>query len=62
MEPVMAAILKGIDGLTFDEAREGRVETLIDGNTAAYVISRKHLVQRKLAVRASGSCPSGETA
>jgi hypothetical protein len=50
VEPGRIDILQGIAGVPFDEAWEGRVETLLDGKTPAYIISRQHLIQNKLAV------------
>lgn len=42
-------ILQGISGVTFEEAWASRSEELIDGVTPAHLISRKHLIQNKLA-------------
>src|ERR1700677_566120 len=50
VEPGRVDILQGIAGVSFDEAWENRVEKLFDGKTPAHVISRKHLIQNKLAV------------
>lgn len=50
VEPGRIDILQGIAGVRFDEAWEGRVEKLLDGQTPAHVISREHLIQNKLAV------------
>jgi len=38
-----------VDGLTFNEAWENRVEGLLDGDVPVYVISREDLVRNKLA-------------
>jgi len=48
--PGRVDILQGIAGVAFDEAWKTRVETLLDGNTPAHVISREHLIRNKLAV------------
>jgi hypothetical protein len=50
VEPGRVDILQGIAGVAFDEAWEGRVEKLMDGEIPAHVISREHLIQNKLAV------------
>ena len=42
-------ILQRIDGITFDEAWQNRVEGLIDGEVPATVISREDLIRNKLA-------------
>jgi hypothetical protein len=42
-------ILQKIDGVTFEEAWQSRVHALIEGDTPTFVISRKHLIQNKLA-------------
>ncbi len=42
-------ILQRIDGVTFDEAWQNRVEGSIDGDTPASVISRDDLIRNKLA-------------
>jgi hypothetical protein len=49
VEPDRVDILQGIAGVTFDEAWKDRVETLLDEDTPAHVISREHLIQNKLA-------------
>ena len=49
VEPDRIDILQGIAGVTFDEAWPSRVETLLDKDTPAHVISREHLIQNKLA-------------
>jgi hypothetical protein len=41
--------LRHIDGVTFDQAWENRVEGVIDGKIRAAVISRDDLIQNKLA-------------
>jgi hypothetical protein len=48
--PARIDILQGIAGVRFDEAWESRVEGLFDQETSAHVISRRHLIQNKLAV------------
>jgi len=47
--PVRIDLLHQVDGLTFDEAWENRVEGLLDGDIPVYVISREDLVRNKLA-------------
>jgi hypothetical protein len=47
--PVRIDLLHQVDGLTFDEAWENRVEGLLDGNIPVYVISREDLIRNKLA-------------
>jgi hypothetical protein len=42
-------ILQKIDGVTFDEAWENRVEGMIEGEVPAAVISRDDLIRNKLA-------------
>lgn len=42
-------ILQKIDGVTFEEAWRSRVQAVIEGDTPAFVISREHLIQNKLA-------------
>ncbi|HZP07648.1 MAG TPA: hypothetical protein VFB43_22310 [Terracidiphilus sp.] len=49
IEPDRVDILQGIAGVTFDEAWKSRVETSLDKDTPAHVISRDHLIQNKLA-------------
>jgi hypothetical protein len=51
-EPVAVDILPGIDGITFDEAWERRVEGVIDtaSGLTAFFISKADLVASKLAV------------
>lgn len=47
--PARVDILQQIDGLTFDEAWENRIEGLIDGEVHVNVISRNDLIRNKLA-------------
>ncbi len=47
--PFRIDILQQIDNVDFDEAWDSRVETIIDGDLPAHVISREHLIQNKLA-------------
>jgi hypothetical protein len=47
--PARIDILQRIDGLTFDEAWQNRVEGLIDGEVQIYVISEDDLIRNKLA-------------
>jgi hypothetical protein len=47
--PARIDILQRIDGVTFDEAWEHRIEGLVDGKVRASVISREHLIRNKLA-------------
>ena len=47
--PARIDILQRIDGLTFDEAWQNRVEGLIDGEVQIYVISKDDLIRNKLA-------------
>lgn len=47
--PARVDILQRIDGLTFDEAWENRIEGLIDGEVHVNVISRNDLIRNKLA-------------
>jgi Nucleotidyl transferase of unknown function (DUF2204) len=47
--PLRIDILQHIDNVDFDEAWDARVETIIDGDLPAHVISREHLIQNKLA-------------
>lgn len=42
-------ILQQIDGITFDEAWQNRIEGIIDGEVPASVISREDLIRNKLA-------------
>jgi hypothetical protein len=48
--PASVDIIQRIDGVTFDQAWENRVEGEIDGDIPATVISREDLIQNKLAV------------
>jgi|SRR5579863_2059663 len=48
--PARVDIIQRIDGVTFDQAWENRVEGEIDGDIPATVISREDLIQNKLAV------------
>jgi hypothetical protein len=47
--PARVDILQRIDGLTFDEAWENRIEGLIDGEVQINVISKNDLIRNKLA-------------
>jgi hypothetical protein len=47
--PARIDILQHIDGVTFDEAWENRIEGIIDGQIQTAVISRDDLIQNKLA-------------
>jgi hypothetical protein len=47
--PERIDILQRIDGLTFDEAWQNRIEGAIDGEVSASVISREDLIRNKLA-------------
>jgi hypothetical protein len=47
--PSRVDILQRIDGITFDEAWEHRLEGLIDGEIPATVISKDDLIRNKLA-------------
>lgn len=47
--PSRIDLLQHIDGVTFDEAWENRVEGLLDGEIQAAVISRDDLIRNKLA-------------
>lgn len=47
--PARIDILQHIDGVSFDEAWENRIQGLIDGETPAAVISRDDLIRNKLA-------------
>jgi glutamine cyclotransferase len=47
--PARVAILQRIDGLTFDEAWQNRIEGLIDGEVQINVISKADLIRNKLA-------------
>jgi hypothetical protein len=41
--------LQHIDGISFDEAWENRIEGLVDGEVRTVVISKDDLIQNKLA-------------
>jgi hypothetical protein len=47
--PTRIDILQHIDGITFNEAWENRIEGLVDGRIKAAVISRGDLIRNKLA-------------
>jgi hypothetical protein len=47
--PARIDILQQIDGVTFDEAWDNRVEGLIDGEISVAVLSREDLIRNKLA-------------
>jgi len=47
--PERVDILQQIDGITFDEAWEHRLEGQIDGEIATFVISKDDLIRNKLA-------------
>jgi hypothetical protein len=47
--PARIDVLQHIDGVTFDEAWENRIEGIIDGQIQAAVISRDDLIRNKLA-------------
>lgn len=47
--PTRIDIVQQIDGITFDEAWEHRVEGLVDGEIKTAVISRDDLIRNKLA-------------
>ena len=47
--PARIDIMQHIDGVTFDEAWENRIEGLIDGEIPAAVLSRDDLIRNKLA-------------
>lgn len=49
-EPSRVDILQAIAGVAFDEAWKCRVKKFLDEDTPAYIISRDHLIQNKLAV------------
>ena len=48
--PVRIDILQHLSGVDFDEAWETRVESVIDGEVRAHVISRDKLIANKVAV------------
>ena len=47
--PARVDLLQRIDGVTFDEAWQNRIEGLIDGEVPVNVISRDDLIRNKLA-------------
>jgi predicted nucleotidyltransferase len=47
--PARVDILQHIDGLSFDQAWENRIEGLLDGEIRAVVISKEDLIRNKLA-------------
>jgi hypothetical protein len=47
--PARVDILQHIDGITFDQAWENRIEGLVDGEVRTVVISKDDLIQNKLA-------------
>jgi len=47
--PSRVDLLQRIDGISFDEAWEHRLEGLVDGEIPAIVISRDDLIRNKLA-------------
>jgi hypothetical protein len=47
--PARIDILQQIDGITFDEAWENRIEGVIDGQIQAAVMSRDDLIRNKVA-------------
>jgi Nucleotidyltransferase of unknown function (DUF6036) len=47
--PARVDLLQRIDGLTFDQAWQNRIEGLIDGDTPINVISKDDLIRNKLA-------------
>jgi hypothetical protein len=49
VSPIRIDLLHQVDGLTFDEAWENRVEGLLDVDVPVYVISREDLIRNKLA-------------
>ena len=50
LPPNRIDILQHIEGVSFDEAWEGRVEGMVEGEVPAHVISREHLIRNKLEV------------
>lgn len=48
--PARLDILQRIDGISFEEAWDDRVEGLVEGEIAAPVISRNHLIRNKLEI------------
>jgi len=47
--PARIDLLQHIDGISFDEAWQNRIEGLVDGEIRANVISREDLIRNKLA-------------
>jgi hypothetical protein len=47
--PARVDILQRIDGLTFDEAWQNRIEGLLDGEVKVNIISKDDLIRNKLA-------------
>jgi predicted nucleotidyltransferase len=47
--PARVNILQHIDGISFDQAWENRIEGLVDGEIRTIVISKNDLIQNKLA-------------
>jgi hypothetical protein len=47
--PARIDLLQHIDGISFDEAWENRIEGLLDGEIRTLVISRDDLIRNKLA-------------
>jgi predicted nucleotidyltransferase len=47
--PARVDILQHIDGISFDQAWENRIEGLVDGEIRTIVISKDDLIQNKLA-------------
>jgi predicted nucleotidyltransferase len=47
--PARIDLLKHIDGVSFDEAWENRIEGLLDGEVRTVVISKNDLIRNKLA-------------
>jgi hypothetical protein len=47
--PQRIDILQSIDGVAFADAWTARTKALVDGEVPAYVISKEHLIQNKLA-------------
>ena len=49
LPPRRIDILQRIEGVSFDEAWDARVEAVIDNEVPAHFISREHLIRNKLA-------------
>lgn len=47
--PTRIDILQQVDGVDFDEAWKDRLEAAVEGEIPAHIMSRKHLIQNKLA-------------